>query len=66
MSVLLVFTIVHKTNNVLTGLEIMSVNVLVAMSCQMEFVKVMEGSYVLSNYHVCRVSPSYQSEIISF
>ena len=32
MSALLVFTIVHKTNNVLTGLEIMSVNVLVAMS----------------------------------
>ena len=40
MSALLVFTIVHKTNNVLTGLEIMSVNVLVAMSWWMELAKV--------------------------
>ena len=47
MSVLLVTTIVHKSNSVLTGLELLFVYVLVAMNCRMEFVKVIWYSYIV-------------------
>ena len=59
MSVLLVFTIVHKTNDVLTHLEIMSVNVLVAMSWWMEFVEVIYNNIVTS-YVANYISISYR------
>ena len=51
MSVLLVATIVHKTDSVLTHLEIMSVNVLLAMSGWMEFVKVSKVILMYVEYY---------------
>ena len=53
MSVLLVFTIACKTSDALTDLEAMCVNVLVAMNCQMEIVKVIKPAIYVVHYFIC-------------
>ena len=54
MNVLLVFTIVHETNSVLTGLDLLFVSVLVAMNHRMKFVKVcIHHTYTFVISNVC-------------
>ena len=46
MSVLLILIIVHETNNVLTILEVLFVNALVAIDWWMELVKVIDTNVI--------------------
>ena len=47
MSVLLILIIVHETNNVLTILEVLFVNALVAIDWWMELVKVIDTNVII-------------------
>ena len=63
MNVLLVITIVHKTNSVLIGLELLFVNVLVAMNCWMESVKVIEIKHFQNIFTKQRLAHNYVASI---
>ena len=47
------FIIACKTSDALTGLEAMCVNVLVAMNCQTEIVKVIKPAIYVVRYLIC-------------